>query len=481
MSLKDVKHTQGQTHIFIDTWDITPDQHWLVFSAAGNQGTLLAQMLSGKLNPEVGNVDGLPSSVGFVSLSAQQGLLEDELANDDTDFIDQIDHGSTVEELLIEYCDDRGLLELILNDLDLVHLRSAGFRQLSTGESRRVMLARAIISQPDILILDEPYSGLDVSHRHALTDYLQTLSTSIQIIVLSSRLDDIPDFLTHAALFSTQSPTLMTREQWNQHPLVAQLLAQSGTGSDEMAELVRNNRHQTCLPDPLVTINNGRVAYTDKTIFQGVNWQIRHGEHWQIRGPNGCGKSTLLGLIFGDHPQCYSNDIEIFGFKRGSGETIWDIKRHIGMVSSALHLEYRVNCSALDTIISGLHDSIGLYQKPTKTESAQAMEWLKLFHMESLAKTSFRRLEYGQQRLLLIARALIKRPALLILDEPYQGLDFLDRLLVANALEMIAKENLSQLLLVSHHKEDVMAGIHHFIDFEPETEGYRIRITQKTD
>jgi molybdate transport system ATP-binding protein len=173
----------------------------------------------------------------------------------------------------------------------------------------------------------------------------------------------------------------------------------------------------------------------------------------------------LLGLIFGDHPQCYSNDIQIFGNQRGSGESIWEIKKHIGMVSSALHLQYRVSCSALEVILSGFYDSIGLYQQPTKKEIQLAQEWLAILHMSEYAKTSFRELEYGQQRLLLIARAIVKQPALLILDEPYQGLDYLGRRLVKNTLELIARENLSQLLYVSHYQQDKLASIGNELEF----------------
>ncbi len=163
--------------------------------------------------------------------------------------------------------------------------------------------------------------------------------------------------------------------------------------------------------------------------------------------------------------------------KRGSGETIWDVKKHIGVVSSALHLQYRVNCSALEVLVSGFYDSIGLYQQPSKKEFLLAREWLQLLEMSELEKVGFRNLDYGQQRLLLIGRALIKQPALLILDEPYQGLDYLNRKLVFHALNRIASAGISQLLYVTHHEEDALDAIQHFVDFEAqERGGYCVRI-----
>ncbi|UJF23517.1 ATP-binding cassette domain-containing protein [Shewanella sp. OMA3-2] len=274
----------------------------------------------------------------------------------------------------------------------------------------------------------------------------------------------------------------MIKSEWDNHPLISQLTAQSGQQSEELLALIRRHRHRPTFANPVFQLNNGRVAYSDKVIFSGVNWRIDNGVHWQVKGPNGCGKSTLLGLIFGDHPQCYSNDIDIFGKKRGSGESIWEIKKHIGMVSSALHLQYRVNSSALDVIVSGFYDSIGLYQQPTTQQVAIATEWLAILHMGHLSKSSFRQLEYGQQRLLLIARAIVKQPTLLILDEPYQGLDYLGRRLIKNALELIAKEHLSQLLYVSHYQQDSLDSIEHYIEFvlDDAQQGYRAVVSGPT-
>ncbi len=337
---------------------------------------------------------------------------------------------------------------------------------LSTGETRRLMLARALAGQPEFLVLDDPYTGLDSAHRKSLTDYLMALSQTVQMMVIVSREEDMPQWIDKIALFSQgKLDSLLDKNTWDSHPLIAQIKAQSREQSEQMMALIRRHRHSAQFADPIFELQNGKVVYAEQSIFSGVNWRINQGEHWQVKGPNGCGKSTLLGLIFGDHPQCYSNDIQIFGRQRGSGETIWEIKKHIGMVSSALHLQYRVNCSALEVILSGFYDSIGLYQKATIQEQKIAEAWLQILHMGAFAKTPFRHLEYGQQRLLLIARAIVKQPALLILDEPYQGLDYLGRRLAKNALELIAKENLSQLIYVSHYQQDSLASIDNYLQF----------------
>ncbi|MFQ0977847.1 molybdate ABC transporter ATP-binding protein ModF [Vibrio campbellii] len=458
---------ENTSTLSINDWRIETGESWGIFSSEGDIGSMLGDLLCGEIKPESGelNIDGY--RIAQVSLSEQQRLLELEIEKDDTDFLDRIDQGSSVYRLIYKACKDEALTQALIEDLDLSHLAESGFRVLSTGETRRVMLARALAVKPDLVLLDNPFTGLDVAHRASLATHLQTLSQSVQMLITFSRESDMPDWIERIALFNGgKLDSTMDRQSWDQHPIIAQIKAQSEKQSEEMMALIRQHQHSTHFDNPIFELKNGKVEYTEKTIFTDLNWRIDKGQHWQVKGPNGCGKSTLLGLIFGDHPQCYSNDIHIFGKKRGSGETIWEIKQHIGMVSSALHLQYRVNCSALEVILSGFYDSIGLYSQPSKKEINIAKEWLTILHMAQNEKTSFKQLEYGQQRLLLIARAIVKQPTLLILDEPYQGLDYLGRVLVKNTLELIAKENLSQLLYVSHYQEDGLDSIQNYLEFK---------------
>ncbi|MDF2153471.1 molybdate ABC transporter ATP-binding protein ModF [Vibrio sp. CAU 1672] len=458
---------QGKaTRLEINQWTLETGQSWGIFSAAGDIGALLGDLLCAEITPEQGSIEITGQSVAQVSLTEQQRLLDVELAKDDTDFLDRIDHGTSVYTLVFECCHNARLTEQLLDDLDLTQLKSSGFRMLSTGETRRVMLARALAQQPDLLVLDNPFSGLDIQHRQSLADFLERLATTTPMLITFSREEDMPEWIEHIALFDHgRLDATMNQTQWQQHPVIAQIKAQSQQQSQQMIALIRRHQHSSSLNNPIFELSNGEVAYLEKTIFSGLNWRIEKDQHWQVKGPNGCGKSTLLGLIFGDHPQCYSNDIKIFGRQRGSGESIWEIKQNIGMVSSAIHLQYRVNCRALEVILSGFYDSIGLYQQPSRKEIDLAREWLEILHMSQYANTPFKQLEYGQQRLLLIARAIVKQPALLILDEPYQGLDYLGRRLVKNTLELIARENLSQLLYVSHYQEDSLDSIHHYLQF----------------
>ncbi|MCL1123752.1 ATP-binding cassette domain-containing protein [Shewanella surugensis] len=480
--------TQDESSILtIPRWIIEHNQSWAIFCPEGEVGSLLANVLGGTLAYQ-GQFSKTEGKIAQVSLGRQQLLLEEELAKDETDFLDVIDAGTSVYTLIYQECKNDELAQSLLMELDLLHLKDSGFRQLSSGETRRVMLARSLATKPDFLILDNVLTGLDVAHRQSLVRYFTRLSQRvkrpIQMMVVFSREEDMPDWIEHIALFNQGGfEGLMDKVTWNTHPLITQIKAQSMQQSEKMMALIRHHQHPFQFDNPVFEIKDGQVNYLDNIFFTGVNWRIENGDHWQIKGPNGCGKSTLLGLIFGDHPQCYSNDIDIFGRKRGSGETIWEIKKHIGMVSSALHLQYRVNCSALQVILSGFYDSIGLYSEPTRKELALAKEWLAILHMSQYEKTSFRQLAYSQQRLLLIARAIVKQPRLLILDEPYQGLDYLGRRLMKNTLELIAKENLSQLLYVSHYQNDSLDSVHHELVFvyDEALDCYRTSVMHKKE
>ncbi|QMV13070.1 ATP-binding cassette domain-containing protein [Vibrio spartinae] len=480
MLIQGLSYTYAAEQLNISHWELQPSQHWGVFIAHAQSSELLVRLFSGTLAENEQAIVGKPASVGLVSLSEQQRLLDDEIAKDETDFQDHIDYGSTVETLLRDTGCTEDEFAYLLDLTDLNHLRTRGFRQLSTGETRRLMLARALAGKPELLILHEPYSGLDVAHRRQLTDCLNQLAGEMQLVVITSREDELPECLTHIALFDDKQLTqTMTIEQWRQHPILEQLAALTENKQEAWLALSQQYAPDTTMVNPRVVMNQVKVEYTDGLIFQDLSWQIQANQHWQIRGPNGCGKSTLLGLILGDHPQCYCNDITVLGMRRGSGESIWDIKRHIGVVSSALHLQYRVNCPVLDVLLSGFFDSIGLYEKPSAKQVQIARHWLDVLEMSHYEKHTFKQLDYGQQRLLLIVRALIKQPVLLILDEPYQGLDYLNRRLVMTVLNRLAELEMTQLLYVSHYEEDRLAAICNYVDFVAHPEGgYRVHVNE---
>ncbi|EKT0279867.1 molybdate ABC transporter ATP-binding protein ModF [Escherichia coli] len=305
--------------------------------------------------------------------------------------------------------------------------------------------------------------------------------SGITLVLVLNRFDEIPEFVQFAGVLAdcTLAET-GAKEELLQQALVAQLAHSEQLEGVQLPEPDEPSaRHALPANEPRIVLNNGVVSYNDRPILNNLSWQVNPGEHWQIVGPNGAGKSTLLSLITGDHPQGYSNDLTLFGRRRGSGETIWDIKKHIGYVSSSLHLDYRVSTTVRNVILSGYFDSIGIYQAVSDRQQKLVQQWLDILGIDKrTADAPFHSLSWGQQRLALIVRALVKHPTLLILDEPLQGLDPLNRQLIRRFVDVLISEGETQLLFVSHHAEDAPACITHRLEFVPDGELYRYVLTK---
>ena len=450
------------------SWTIAPGEQWALLGTNGCGKSSLARLLTGELTATRGTLQTTDQRVEWVSLESQQSLYERELYRDDTDFIDQLDHGTAVKDLLTEITPWSANVAELCQLLQLSALLERGYRLLSTGESRRVMLARALLTAPDLLILDEPFEGLDRPSRQALKDAFCALMAKGQtLLFLVNRRNDIPAACSHLILmdrgqflYQGHMPASLD-EQW-QH---LRSLRQANRS-------LPTRQSQFQLPDwssqnPLVELTNGYVQYDEIYQFKDLNWSLLPGEHTQINGQNGCGKSTLLGLITGDHAQCYRNQLRVVGFQRGQGESIWQIKKHLGIVSGSLHRDYRVAGNALTAVASGLTDSIGLYQQLGKSEQQLAQQWLALVGLADKANMAFKALSTGEQRLVLIARALIKQPPLLILDEPTQGLDDFNRFYVLAIIEKIIEKGPTTLLFVSHRQDETLSCIKNRLAFEP--------------
>lgn len=465
ISLQDLT-VQFDEHFRLEdiNWRIEPGQHWAIVGPNGSGKSALTAVLYGAGDIIGGKLDNLPGHVGVASFEAQAELIEAERTKDDADILDVIPVGTPVQEILDQTCADRDMQQRLIEAFGFTALLDRGFRKLSSGESRKVMLIRAMTSAPELLILDEPYEGLDIASQGFLTDLLLECSRSSQVILVLNRFDEIPDFVTHIAYMD--GGRLAHCVDRNDALAVADLAQLLHLKTTDIAIPAADPKHRTLdLSEgtPLVRMRKARVAYGDNVIFSDLDWTVERGQHWQVTGPNGSGKTCLLNLITGDHPQCYVNDLLIFGMQRGSGESIWDIKQHLGYVSSAFQWEYKVSVNVRNTIISGFYDSIGIYQKYSDTEKAVANQWLELLGMSDRAELPFSQLSFGDQRLVLIARAMVKHPPLLILDEPCLGLDDINRQLVLGLIEKICAGTETTVLYVNHRAQDSIAGIRHHL------------------
>ncbi len=454
----------GQFQLRDIDWHIKPDQIWMITGTNGSGKSALAASLAGVGDHLSGTVQGIPARVSLVSYEAQRELIEEELKKDDADILDVISEGTPVQEIIDQVCVDKPLADQLIEQFGISKLLDRSFRKLSTGETRKVLLIRALTSNPELLVLDEPFDGLDADTHRMLGAHLASIANDTPMVLVLNRFDECPDFVTHIAyLDQGQLAHKVSRSDQDAYNELFQLLHLKTTDlsvppADPISELPPLDPAQ-----PLVRIKDATIQYGDTVIFKDLSWTIETNQHWQLTGPNGSGKTGLLSLITGDHPQCYVNDIFVFGFQRGQGESIWQIKQYIGYVSTALQWEYRVSTSLRHVVISGFFDSIGLYSKYTERQREIADQWLAVLGMGDRADQPFNQLSYGDQRLLLIARAMVKHPPLLILDEPCLGLDDMNRQRVLALIEIICAGSETSVLYVNHHPEDKISGIENYL------------------
>lgn len=388
----------------------------------------------------------------LLSAESQQAFYEAELAADEANFRQGVDTSRSVRELLGE----AGRHHPLFAAFRLEALWERHYRQLSTGEARKVLLLRTVLAAPTLLILDDPFEGLDRAARAELAYAIVAVAERLPVLVVGTfgssgdrALPFAPEALREVVGFAERRVIFR------------------GSGTAFLARAADDSRRRTAPPVelgswyepldpgvPLVQLAGGCVRYGDQIVFAELDFSVSAGQHTLIEGPNGSGKSTLLEMITGDHSQAYSNDLHLFGRRRGSGETVWDIKRNIGFVSARLHRDYRVGGSLEEVLLSGLYDSIGIYQKPEPSHRARARAWLDWLELDVAPSAAFRDLSFGQQRMVLIARAAIKVPPLVVMDEPTAGLDADNRLRVLDLVASLCTQRKSTVLMVTHRADE---------------------------
>ena len=312
---------------------------------------------------------------------------------------------------------------------------------LSSGELRKFQLTKTLFANPKLLIMDNPFIGLDAETRDQLKALLLQLAEErdIEIMLVMSKTDDIPSFVSEVKWFGTQEPVPT-------HVL-------SPAQQEAILSLPYTDHDYNC--QHVIDMKKVTIRYGERTILKDLDWTVMNGERWALSGQNGSGKSTLLSLVCADNPQSYACDITLFDRPRGSGESIWDIKKHIGYVSPEMHRSYKRNLPAIRIVASGLMDSIGLYAIPNPKDYEKCHWWLNIFGIGHLADKPFLQLSSGEQRLVLLARAFVKDPQLLILDEPLHGLDLWNRRLAKDVIETFCQRKGKTMIMVTHYQEEL--------------------------
>jgi molybdate transport system ATP-binding protein len=506
ISVNDITIQIGNKHLFEHTnWVIEKNQHWAIAGKTGSGKSTLAKAISYKAQIIQGQI------VYYFDDSAAQGrtylnpkeiltfsseIHQDfyrryasyhqarwqSLEGEDVPVVSSLFSPSSLEPSYAEEdvpsdVEDRvrRKRDAVLDLFKLTSLLGRKVHQLSHGESRKVLLARLLMYSPRLLILDDPYTGLDQNSRGLLSHAIDTLIAhgEPQILFVSSRLEDIPESIDHLLVVSDSRVSakgdrkILSGDANFQSDFSSQGSASSGFQKTAAFEKTVEKYSAALKNNPLldasifVQMENVSITYEKNKILNQIHWTVKQGERWALMGHNGAGKTTLLSLILADNPQAYANAITLFGKRRGSGETIWQIKKNIGWVSPELQVHYPKDSSCLDVVCSGFFDSIGLYRRCSQAQIELASGWTQVFEMEALADKPFFTLSTGQQRLILLARALVKNPPLLILDEPCQGLDAFYRDYFVGFLNQLCEHTPITLIYVTHYENELPASITH--------------------
>lgn len=460
-------HRNGTTLLHSLDWQLYQHEQWGIIGPSGSGKTTLAQALAGRIFHH-GEIDFYFQQPGGVLLIEQQHHFKNR--SNTADLYYQQRYNSmdaedtiTVAEALAGYTTDEALFNSRMALLHLNALLDKPLIQLSNGENKRLQLAKALLQHPAMLILDNPFTGLDIEGRKTLHAILQSLRAEGIPVILIAPIDELPDSITHVMVLqegkcvyagpkNSLPPTIKESNTYSITDYTARLAGIPAQREDDFACAVK--------------MKNVTVRYGAKIILQDIHWEVKRGECWSIAGPNGSGKSTLLSLITADNPQAYANDIWLFDRKRGTGESIWDIKRKIGFVSPELHLFFDAGATCFEVVASGLFDTIGLFRQLSQAQQQQVHAWLELLDLKKWQTSFLNRLSLGQQRMTLLARALVKNPPLLILDEPCQGLDDGQTRNFRELVNQLCVHFRTTLLYVSHYEKDIPACVQHQLRLE---------------
>ena len=465
------------------SWQINTGEQWTVVGPNGAGKTTLAKAIAGLLPVVQGKIHyhsfgGVApmDAIAYVASDARRDLWRRERRLDHgRNFAGRFNEATTVRELMVRERTDRLSLadmEPRLDDLavrfNLETLLEKPAMAISTGEMSRVLVTRELIRRPQMLILDEPFEGLDRSGRQDLMAMLDRLATSdLPILLITHRFEEMLPATTHMLTLERERIVGAGVVDRSSHAVFqpvesadAVVLAQRDQRGPRRHP-VHRQASRLFSTDPLIDMDAVTVRYDDAIVLDRFTWAVREGEHWALTGPNGAGKSTILKLITGDCLQVYANRVRLFGEDRGAGQTLWEIRERLGVVSHDLASAYQKRMSALDVVCSGFFDSVGLYRDCDAGKIKIARCWLAQMGVSELSRTPFNQLSQGQRQMILIARAMVKSPQLLILDEPCAGLDPENRRMVLGLLEQIGRSGTTGLIFVSHHEMEIPGCITH--------------------
>lgn len=451
------------------SFQLNANEHLAIIGSSGSGKTTLAKALSGKIffggtiefGFEKPTINFIEQHYHFKNRSNTHDFYYQQRYNS----FDSNDALSVIEELQT-VSDDEQKINSLLQRLHLSHKAQSPLLHLSSGEHKRFQLIKALLVPSQILILDEPFVGLDISSRKQLHNILNEIAAKGTQIILITDAGEIPSCITHIAhLEKGRLKNFSEKSSFD----FSEIITQKAFYNINPNNLpIAKSKADRCSPSSggvrggwgsVVKMINVSVQYGDKKILHNINWTIQRGEKWLLKGHNGAGKSTLLSLIYGDNPQAYANEIYLFDKRRGSGESIWDIKQKIGYVSPELQWYFDTSITVFDAVASGFFDTIGLYKKLTHQQHELIEQWLEFFQLSHAQHKPVSTISTSEQRLTLLLRALVKNPPLLLLDEPCQGLDENQTTQFVELVDVLCEQLSKTLIYISHYDHEIPSCI----------------------
>ncbi len=470
------------------SWEILSNQHWAVIGPNGSGKSTLMKALCGSLPVVKGKIvyhlapnGSAQEHLAYVTFESQRTFLSGESFYQERWNVGVNEDTLSVSEFLSEHrvkrnnpfhvveshsdADFAARRQRVVEQLELDKLLGRNVVELSNGERRKVTIARALLKNPRLLILDNPFAGLDERFRAKFAENLETLMQGdMRVMIVGTNRDDIPPGITHVLCLENNRVIAQgTRQAILERDAAGKVRRTNALANLPIVAASERNAEPASPRQTMVHMKNVSVSYNGTPVLRQVNWTVRENEKWALLGPNGAGKTTLLGLILADNPQAYANDITLFGKRRGSGESIWEIKQNIGWVAPELQLYYPRTATCLEVVCSGWFDSVGLYRECSLQQHAVAVAWLQQFGLADRAETRFDQVSEGEQRLALLGRALVKNPALVVLDEPCQGLDAANRDRVLQAIDSIGNRSDASMIYVTHRADELPQSITHVL------------------
>jgi len=448
-------------------WSIQPGENYLLGGKSGSGKTTLAKAIAGlipsnnaiKINFKTST--NLPAKVTYISNWFQFTNLEGDRnfyyqqrynhhqGQDTLTVKAELEHFGAKENLDFKDIEER------IKNFGFENVQHSQLIELSSGEHKKMQLIRGLWSKPQLLIIDEPYTGLDKNSRMVLNNWLDDLvAEGVQLILITN------DTLLPKSINSYAHIVENTVEKVKNVAAISQDKKRQKKNLPSFLKEVPITNYDT-----VAELKNIFIRYGEKEVLKNVSWKVNVGEKWLLQGSNGSGKSTLLSLINGDHPQAYGHDLSLFGNKRGSGESIWDIKQKIGIISPEMHWYFDQNATVWHTIASGFYDSIGWFIDVKFTEKKQIEELMDFFDLTDYRDQLLHTLPLGKQRLAMLARTIIKNPPLLVLDEPCQGLDVEQAKYFNDVVDELASYG-KTLIYVGHYESQIPTCIEHRIVLE---------------